>query len=86
MISLERQFQSVVLSFSFGMFFMFVYSIFDYLFSNRRWYIRLPFESLLFVLLTKIYYKYSCFLYFNTIKTFGQTNMHKLFAKALNFG
>ena len=56
MISLERQFQSVILSFSFGMFFMFVYSIFDYLFSNKRWYIRLPFESALFLLLTQVYF------------------------------
>ena len=62
MISLERQFQSIVLSFSFGMFFMFVYSIFDYLFSNRRWYIRLPFESVLFLSLTQVFFYLNVFV------------------------
>ena len=56
MIPLERQFQSIVLSFSFGMFFMFVYSIFDYIFLNRKWFIRLPFECGLLLILTKIYF------------------------------
>ena len=57
MISLERQFQSIVLSFSFGMFFIFIYSIFDYLFSKYKWFVRLPFESVLFLTMTSIFFK-----------------------------
>lgn len=56
MISLERQFQSIVLSISFGMFFMFIYSLFYRLFSKRKFFIRFPFELILFISLTNLFY------------------------------
>ena len=62
MISLERQFQSIVLSFSFGMFFIFIYSIFDYLFSKYKWFVRLPFESVLFLTMTSIFFKLNVYV------------------------
>lgn len=56
MISLERQFQSIVLSIAFGMFFMFSYSLFDRLFKNTKVYLRLPFELTLFLSLTYLFF------------------------------
>ena len=56
MISLERQFQSIVLSIAFGMFFMFIYSLFDRLFKSVKFYFRLPFELILFLCLTYLFF------------------------------
>lgn len=62
MISLERQFQSIVLSISFGMFFMFIYSLFYRLFSKRNFFIRFPFELLLFISLTYLFYIFNIYV------------------------
>ena len=56
MISLERQFQSIVLSIVFGMFFMFVYSLFYRLFNKKNFFIRFPFELILFISSTYLFY------------------------------
>lgn len=57
MIPLERQFQSIVLSILFGMFFMFIYSIFERIFRKSFFLIRLPFELFLFLCLSFLFFK-----------------------------
>jgi len=70
MISLQRQFQSVVLSIVFGMFFMFMFLNHHRIFRNKNIILRLFFKLPLFISLTYLYF------YLNALVNDGLLNIY----------